>query len=234
MQLPPLEQLAHATLITGNVSKNIDLVKKYIADQSVIIEGNPDVSLFQGEQLLMTTAESIIELSHQKKTGSARYFIIAFHRMASDVQNKLLKTLEEPQESVYFLLIFPSTQQLLDTLLSRVRVIEGNQDVGLSRLEAAEFLGKNLKERFELIETWTKNKKDENNLDKSEVIAFCDRLEKKIWDKLKNNPTPVIPKEEGAERLFADIRNVRNYASIRGASHRVLLDFLAMRCPILK
>lgn len=223
MQLPPLEQLAHATLITGNVSENTEFVKKYITDQGVVIEGNPDVSFFQDEQLLMTTAESIIALSHQKKTGSARYFIIAFHRMAHDVQNKFLKTLEEPQESVYFLLIFPSTQQILDTVLSRVRVIQGNQDVGSSRLEASEFLGKNLKERFELIETWTKNKKDENNLVKSEVENFCNLLEEVLWNQ-KNRD----------EQLFADIRNVRNYASIRGASHRVLLDFLAMRCPILK
>jgi hypothetical protein len=43
----------------------------------------------------------------------------------------------------------------------------------------------------------------------------------------KTSPQPS-PARRGAEQIFADIRKMKEYAGIRGASHRVILDYLAI------
>ena len=221
--LPLLDQLSHATIITGNISENLMRVKTYLKENNISYEANPDVICFESEQLLMNDALSVIQNAQQTSFSKHRMMILAVHRIGHDVQNKLLKTLEEPHPGTHFILLVPNTHQILDTIISRTHVILGVHAPGASRLTAEDFLSKSLSERFDLVETWAKNKKDENNLDKSEVIALCDSLEKKIWKQGNRD-----------EQLFTDISMVREYAAIRGASHRVLLDFLAIRCPVLK
>jgi DNA polymerase III delta prime subunit len=223
MHLSSFDQLSHTTIITGSVQKNLALVQAFLIDQGISVTGNPDVIIFQGEQLLMNDASTIMQFMHQKKTSDIRCIILAYHSLATDVQNRLLKTFEEPHPGTYFFLIIPDVKKILPTILSRAQVMIGEQEPHASRLNTETFLKQSIKERFDTIESITKNKKDEENLLKSEIHGFCDHLENYLWN--KNNRD---------EQLFTDIRMVRNYAGIRGASHRVLLDFLAVRCPILK
>lgn len=218
-----LENLSHATIVTGNISENLDLVKKFLGEQGVAISGNPDVCIFQGEQIFMDTAQEIVASVSLKKISEYRFVIIACERMATDVQNRLLKTLEEPSDGTYFFVLVPNTERILPTVLSRCQVIEGVRGAGETRLDVSEFLKANPSQRFALVEAWTKNKKDEDNLVKSEVVHFLDGIEKKLWEH-KNRD----------EQLFNDIRKMREYAKIRGASHRVILDFIAMISPEIK
>lgn len=210
-------------IITGNNSENLAMLKKYITDQGIDPEGNPECMFFEYEQLLMDDVMPIIDLAQKRATAPVRILTIATYRMDHSVQNKLLKTFEEPHQGTYFFLLVPQADQLLDTIRSRSLIIQGHQTLGTTRLDAQAFLRKNMNERFELVELWTKNKNTDNNLLKSEVQAFCMTLETLLWD--SNNRD---------QELFSDIHRVQEYATIRGASHRVLLDFLAMRCPVLK
>ncbi|MEI8224108.1 MAG: hypothetical protein WCG20_03225 [bacterium] len=52
------------------------------------------------------------------------------------------------------------------------------------------------------------------------MLTFIDLLEKKLWEQGNRD-----------EQLFADIRKMHEYASTRGSSHRIILDFLAIVCP---
>ena len=220
--IPSLEQLHHATVVTGNREKNLAAVKDFLVASEIAIVGNPDLLIFDDEQLLMDDAEKIIRAMATKSFGAKRFCLISTDRIAADVQNTLLKTLEEPQEGVHFFLILPSADRLLPTVMSRVQVIAGDTTAETSRLDVAAFLKKKPADRFAYIETWTKAKKDEDNVSKSEVLHFIDHLEQHLWN------------ESGSrdEQLFADIRKMREYANIRGASHRVILDFLAMVVPV--
>lgn len=217
---PPIEQLSHAIIITGNRIKNLELFKEFLTNNSIEIQANPDISIFNDEQLLMDDAMQLVATLTSQKVSEKRFCIISCDRIAVDVQNRLLKTIEEPQDGTYIIVIVPNADRLLPTVLSRCQVISGDYERGDSRLDVSEFLKKNIADRFQFIESWTKNKKDEDNVSKTEVIHFIDALEKNLWQKGNQN-----------EQLFTDIRKVREYAHIRGSSHRILLDFLAMIAP---
>lgn len=218
--IPPLAQLTHANLVVGNRRRNLEELRASLASQGIAAAGNPDFLLFEGEQFLTADAESVIRSVSSKSLSGSRFVVISADRVAADVQNVLLKTLEEPQPGTSFFLLLPDAAQVIPTVLSRVRVIEGDRSAGDSRLDVGDFLAKGLPERFAYVETWTKAKKDEDNASKGEVLAFIAALEAALWSGGSRD-----------EELFRDIRTMRGYAAIRGASHRVILDYLAMIAP---
>lgn len=221
--IPSLEQLHHAIIFTGNREKQLEVIKKYFADNDVDWQGNPDVIIFDQEQLLMDEAQIIITFVSSKKLGEHRFCILSIDRMAPDVQNRLLKSIEEPQPGTYFFIILPTLDRVLPTIISRCQIITGEEGVGETRLSVQNFLAMTTSERFSFVESWTKAKKDEDNVSKSEISYFLDHLEKYLWEKGIRT-----------ESLFSEIRVMRQYVGIRGASHRVILDYISMICPLVK
>lgn len=221
--IPPLEQLHHATIITGNRAANLPDVTDFLASNGIVSAANPDLSIFEGDQMLMADAEQLVRTVSTKGVSGRRFCVISTDRIAADVQNTLLKTLEEPYPGTFFFILLPNTDRVLPTVLSRCQVIAGDDSVGASRLDAEEFLRQSLADRFAYVESWTKNKKDEDNVSKTEVLDFIGAIEKLLWEKGNRD-----------EQLFADLRQMRDYANIRGASHRVILDFTGMACPVFK
>lgn len=221
--IPPLEQLHHATIITGNRAANLQDVTDFLASNGIVSAANPDLSIFEGDQMLMADAEQLVRTVSTKGVSGRRFCVISTDRIAADVQNTLLKTLEEPYPGTFFFILLPNTDRVLPTVLSRCQVIAGDDSVGASRLDAEEFLRQSLADRFAYVESWTKNKKDEDNVSKTEVLDFIGAIEKLLWEKGNRD-----------EQLFADLRQMRDYANIRGASHRVILDFIGMACPVFK
>lgn len=223
MNLLALENLSHATILTGNRQANLNFVKHSLSEQGFLVEGNPDFLVYTHESLGVDDARAIATAATLKKLGDRRIMVISFDRMTHEAQNALLKSIEEPQADTHFIILVPDTDRVLPTILSRCQVITGEHSAGETRMDVVEFLRTNLAGRFVMIEEWTKNKKDEDNLSKSEVIHFLDQLEKKLWEKGNHD-----------EQLFTDIRQMRQYAQIRGASHRIILDFMALSVPVVK
>lgn len=76
-----------------------------------------------GESIKIEEIRDLI--SHLSTTATHRYKIViipAVERLTPEAANALLKNLEEPLSNVIFILTSHQKQQLLDTLLSRVRV----------------------------------------------------------------------------------------------------------------
>ncbi len=219
-----LKNLGHATIITGNRQANLDWLKTLLNNEGVSIEGNPDLYIFDQESLKIDQLrDEVIAFLNNQKLSTKRFVVISVDQFGFEAQNAFLKNLEEPAEGTHILILVSDEKKLLPTILSRSQVIHGNQDLGKSRLEVGEFLKGALSDRFTYVESWTKSKKDEDNASKSEVIHFMNHLENKLWEKgIKD------------ESLFSELRKTREFAAIRGASHRVLLDYLAMICPVVK
>ncbi len=210
MLLPSLEKFPHALVVTGNRQVNLGLIKKDLENQDVVV--------FDQESLKIDVLrDEVITLLNTRKISDQRFVVISTDQFGFEAQNAFLKSLEEPQTGTHIIILISDEKKLLPTILSRAQVIQGENSVGESRLDVSEFLKKNLTDKFAYIETWTKSKKDEDNVSKTEVIHFIDALEKHLWDK-KNR----------TEDIFSDILQMREYANIRGASHRVILDYLAI------
>ncbi len=74
------------------------------------------------------TAKQVQDLVEDSYLGSFEnceklYIIKAFNKQSAVVQNKLLKTLEEPPKGVHIILSASSTQGILPTVLSRVKKV---------------------------------------------------------------------------------------------------------------
>jgi hypothetical protein len=222
---PSVNQLSHAVIVTGNRDLNIELVKQYLSSEGFVTTANPDFYVFNAEQLLIDDAFAIIQMLTSQKVSDRRVCIIACDRVTHEVQNTLLKTIEEPHTGTHIILLVPTTDALLPTILSRAQVFQGASAEMSTRLTdyVDSFLRSAPADRFGFIEQWVKNKKEEENLTKIEVVAFITEIEKRVWETGNRD-----------SQLFEDIERMRTYAQIRGASHRVILDFLGMICPQVK
>jgi DNA polymerase III delta prime subunit len=67
------------------------------------------------------------------------YILDNFKNASVEAQNALLKTIEEPQENVYFILCVSRENNILPTIVSRCQIINaGNENVSQSDIEQAE------------------------------------------------------------------------------------------------
>ena len=93
----------------------------------VLNDTKPDVKCLNPNQETISVKQ-VQELIEDSLLGSFEsceklYLIKAFNKQSKDVQNKLLKTLEEPPEGVHIFLSASSTQGILPTVLSRVKKV---------------------------------------------------------------------------------------------------------------
>lgn len=88
----------------------------------------PDFMLYpeEGKKITADGVNEIIADSALRPVEGAKklYVIDGFDGASALVQNKLLKTLEEPPEGIYFLLGAVSLAPVLETVLSRVKLLE--------------------------------------------------------------------------------------------------------------
>lgn len=86
-----------------------------------VVEPNPN-----GELLSVEAAQGVVEdaMLGSFEGGKKIYVLRAMHLQRERVQNVLLKTLEEPNENVMFLLLAEREKGILPTVLSRVKTLK--------------------------------------------------------------------------------------------------------------
>lgn len=117
-----LGRLTHAALLLGDelLCRDIFLLSCAMLSENegILAYENPDVILLHGGDLTVESAESLMEtLAGPPHTARRMIYIDGAGRMSEYVQNKLLKTLEEPPPDNGFVLSGPDG--LLPTVFSR-------------------------------------------------------------------------------------------------------------------
>lgn len=150
-------RLSHAYMLFFRDAKNLRDALKYFACgffgaeegdplyARIFRETLPDLKVYpeQGKKITADGVSALIEDSALKPTELTKklYIICGFDEAAPLVQNKLLKTLEEPPEGVHFLLGVTSLAPVLDTVRSRVKILEIPPFTGEQILSALERRG---------------------------------------------------------------------------------------------
>ena len=130
-------KLLSCAIINQNFYKNLENDENY---QKIKALSHPDVKIYpEKEKLLVADSEKIVLESAVKPIfADKKIFIIKnIENSMEAAQNKLLKTLEEPQANVYFILTTSSINLVLPTIKSRCNKIELKK---LSDKEMFEFL----------------------------------------------------------------------------------------------
>ena len=139
-------RLPHAIIIEGDLGTGKRTLAKFLAKASVCDEAerpcgacrnchlaeigsHPDIEVVSPEEKKVSITKDQIEALrtiayHSAHTAKRRVFIIEqANTMNPASQNKLLKVLEEPPSDVVFILITPSAEALLETVVSRCLVL---------------------------------------------------------------------------------------------------------------
>ncbi len=88
---------------------------------------HPDVIVFgQNEKINTTKATEIASDVYVRpyESDAKVYILLNMQNVLEDAQNKLLKTIEEPPKSAFFILVSTQEKKLLQTVLSRSKKIE--------------------------------------------------------------------------------------------------------------
>ncbi len=148
-------------------------------------------------------------VEHTKRT-----FIIACAQITTEAQNALLKTFEDPPKTAQFYLIVPRLSVLLPTLRSRLQLAFASEDAAMSDT-VKKFLRASYADRLEQIAALHKAK------DAAGMRALIEDVERTV---------AAAPSPKKAAYL-EDVALVSQYAEIRGASHKMLLEHLALSVP---
>ncbi len=87
---------------------------------------HPDVIIFgEDEKIMVADAEKIVSdvFVRPFEEDSKVYILLNFDECNEETQNKLLKTIEEPTPASYFILTAKSENKLLQTVISRCKMI---------------------------------------------------------------------------------------------------------------
>ena len=133
-------RLSHAYMLHFNDAKNLRLALKIFATRFFGLDGEEvdgkrlmnetltDCRIYpeEGKKL---TADAVSELLADSalqplERENKLYIISGFNEASALLQNKLLKTLEEPPRGVYFLLGATTLAPVLDTVKSRVKTLQ--------------------------------------------------------------------------------------------------------------
>ena len=131
-------RLSHAYMLHFADPKNLrDALKLFAAEffsadgslaARIKNESYTDLTVYpaEGKKISVDGVSEIIEDSSMRPVEGDKklYIITGFEGASALVQNKLLKTLEEPCEGIYFLLGATALAPVLDTVISRVKMLE--------------------------------------------------------------------------------------------------------------
>lgn len=207
--------LHHAYVVSGDTSKNIERVKKFIEeDVKMDVHGNPDVWIGEFETFGIDDARALREVQNSKSVrGGRKVFVVMFDAVTHEAQNALLKTLEEPTPHSHFFLVTASTGTFLPTLLSRVVVVNEAGDGG----EHEQFLSLLPGARLEFLK-----RKD---FGKADALRFLSSLEREAEALLRSKGG------QHYQKAVHELLTVKSYMFDRSSSVKMLLEHLALYLP---
>ncbi len=150
-----------------------------------------------------------------------RVAIVSFHTATLPAQNAMLKILEEPGEKVRFILITSNKEHLLETVISRTRLITP-QDVSQVNVFAKEFLETKPALRFKLkgVTALLAQEDEEGRKDREAVRSFIVSLVDVLATDKK------IPKKYIKETL-----EMASYAGDPSVTVKFIIEYLSLLLP---
>lgn len=184
---------------------------------------NPDFSEENYESFGIDDSRKLKERAFVRPFfGDKKVFIISSNSFTTEAQNALLKLFEEPPLGTYFFLIARNPDNILSTLKSRLASVNLKEEKLCfgAEDETMDFFSSNPAKRLFMINKIIEDK------DKTKADYFLDSLEIMAVKKIdKNNPQFLMAVE--------DIQKSRGYISVKGASLKLIFEYLALSLPII-
>lgn len=172
---------------------------------------SPDTTLIKESPLSIGTVRQLINAAHQKPVvAPERLFVVVASSIAQEAQHAFLKILEEPPQTSRFVLVIPNKEKLLPTVLSRLQVVDVENE--RDNTPWNEFIKLSYRQRLELIAEKTKSR---------DLLWINDIIEAAAEQSVSS---------ELATRQSVQLALI--HKDDRGASRKMLLEELALSLPI--
>lgn len=205
------DKVHHAYIVSGvepsliwqELEENLEFKKR----------GNPDAKEEIHETFGIEEARNLNEWAIMRPVASNRKVaLISASVLTAEAQNALLKLFEEPPQGTYFFIVLPNALTILETLLSRIRVVSFKREAeDLKKFNS--FLSDSIATRLSKVSPLIKSKDKEKV---REVIRF---LAEKI-----NKEESQKKKHAMAEKMI----QAERYIGVRGMSTKMILEYLAL------
>lgn len=117
----------HAYLFLGEEGLGkFQFAKEFASNVIDVKLPHPDVKIIEGATILKSAIENLVEDAFLKPMykDTKIYIIRDFHKVTTEGQNALLKTLEEPMAHVKLILTSSNEEGILPTILSRAKIVK--------------------------------------------------------------------------------------------------------------
>ncbi|MBP6883833.1 MAG: hypothetical protein KBC06_01210 [Candidatus Pacebacteria bacterium] len=225
------DNLHHAYLIEGVRGDVVPEILSFLESIGVSVVGNPDFYHISTDSFKIDDARNLKSLSSEMSFTNAgkRIFIISANSFLLEAQNTMLKMFEEPRENTHFFIIVPSTDILLQTLISRFYLIRHSTET--ATIEAKKFIAMSPRDRIEFIKTLLTEVEEEDeditmSLDstRTKALKFLNSIEVVLENKIEKVPVDC----------FKQIFKVREFLRMPGSSTKSLMESVALLIPVLQ
>jgi hypothetical protein len=178
---------------------------------------------FDQTVLDIETARIIISFAQSPYSGE-KVALISFHTASLPAQNAMLKILEEPRGNMRFVLLTTNKNNLIDTVLSRVRHVhvEGGENTSHKHAEEFLFTSPSFRMKLSYVVDILSKVDEEGRKDREVVKAFILSL------------VDVMSEKKIAPRYITETLEIASYASDPSASGKALLEYLSLLLPQIK
>ncbi len=215
-------QLYSSNIIeTDNTEKAIENILNYLEIKSIL--NNPDVKILETPKgktkIPIEETKKVREWINIKPYQQKIKLVIIkdAQYLGVDSQNSLLKTLEEPPTYAVIVLITSSIKSLLDTVISRCKIIRlqnSNPTQTESKISLKQLIENDIKYALDLVENITKDLEG-----KSEVIEIINDMQLQLRE-IENDVDPIIFSKLQKAKEEIETTNV----SVKIALYKLILD----------
>lgn len=140
--------------------------------------------------------KDMIKFTNVSLSEKTVFFLPNFDSASLEAQNAFLKTLEEPQENLSYVLSAQNEAEVLPTIISRCNVIyvQTKKTLDTKELDTAlDFVNSGVSQKFEIISKLSK---------REDALEFLENFQNVLRHKLAENPTYQKTLELAAETHF--------------------------------
>ena len=202
-----MKEIHHANIVVSREDSRDFVFSILEKDLDFKIQGNPDFLLLENESFGIDDARSLEKWILGKPFASdIKASLIIAKSITHEAQNALLKSLEEPPKGTYIFINIESLGGILSTFLSRVRVLDIQQE-DVENKDAKKFLSEGIKGKLAIIRNLAKSE------DKTPMRDLIKSLEETAYKNHSKN--------------MKDILTAKIFAGSRGSSPKMLLEWLS-------
>ena len=219
---------AHAYLVFGDREQNQKELEDYFTRMDIDTHQNPDVFLFLKSNFGIPDVRNITSIvSKTNAKLDTKYVTISTNAMTVEAQNALLKTIEEPASPTIFFILLPAGGYVLETIRSRVQTII-TDDADQYGTLVQSFLKTSFTERMDLLDTFYPEGDDPKKpkLAKGRASLFLQELETEI--------ARLVTTKTIDPGVYTDYTEITMYILDRSANVKQILEYVALRMPVIK